>query len=242
MTDIRLFDSPEDLAAGAALFFADIAEESLRKRGRFAVALAGGSTPEQAYGLLAEPPLRDRIDWTRTEVFFGDERAVPPDHAESNYCMASRTLLSKVPLPDANIHRIEAERTDLEQAARDYERILRETLGATKVSPPRLDLILLGIGRDGHTASIFPGSEELARGPELVAHMLRTKTRDARLTLTFPVLNAARNVVFLVSGPAKAEIVSAVLEGHRGGDLLPPSRVMPEDGTLTFLLDRDAAP
>ena len=242
MTEVRQFESAEDLARGAALFFASVAEESLRVRGRFSVALAGGSTPERAYRLLAEPPLRDRIDWTRTEIFFGDERAVHIDHPDCNYRMADQALLSKVPVQETNIHRMEAERTDLEQAARDYEKVLRDTLGTTRASPPRLDLILLGIGLDGHTASIFPGTEEQARGPELVTHILRTKQRGSRLTLTFPILNDARNVVFLVSGSAKAKIVSAVLEGHRGGDLLPPSRVVPEAGTLTFMLDRDAAP
>jgi len=241
MTDIRTFDDRQSLAQGAAGFIAGLAEHALSARGRFSVALAGGSTPRDTYALLAQPPLLDRIDWSRTLIFFGDERAVPPDHEDSNYRMAHEVLLSRVPLPEENIQRMHAERNDLDAAAREYEAALRSLLGPPAGAPPRLDLVLLGIGPDGHTASIFPGTENQTRGPQLVTRIQRPQTREFRLTLTLPILNAASNVAFLISGASKASIVRSVLSGQRGADLLPASRIMPESGQLTYLLDQAAA-
>ena len=241
MTDIKLFDNREALALGAAQFIVDLAEQAQAERNQFSLALAGGSTPRATYALLAEPPLRDRINWSKTLIFFGDERAVAPDHQDSNYGMARAALLSKVPLPSANIQRMAAERTDLEGAAKDYAATLRRLLGPPVGAPPRLDLILLGIGSDGHTASIFPGTVEQTQGPELVTRIQQPQTREVRLTLTLPTLNAARNVAFLISGASKASIVRSVLNGQRGADLLPASRIMPGSGQLTYLLDNAAA-
>ena len=217
------------------------AEDAVAARGRFTLALAGGSTPRRLYGLLADArePFRDRVDWGRTHVFFGDERHVHPDGAESNYGMARAALLSKVPIRPEHVHRMRGEETDADAAARDYEAELRTALGAAPGEVPRLDLVLLGLGGDGHTASLFPGTAALDEPVRLAVAPWVERLGAHRITLTFPVLDAARAVAFLVSGADKAPRVADVLEG--AGAALPAGRVRPRDGELAWLLDAPAA-
>jgi 6-phosphogluconolactonase len=206
-------------------------------RGRGRIALAGGRTPEALYRLLADPPYRDQIPWESVEVFWGDERCVPPDHAESNYRMAHEALLSRVPIPPGNVHRMAGEAGDPSAAAGDYEAVLHRACGI----PPRLDVCLLGLGPDAHTASLFPGSPALEETPRSVAAVWVETFRAWRLTLTPPVLNAARYVIFLVCGADKAEALRAVLEGPAAPERYPAQIVRPPEGRVEWLLDREAA-
>jgi 6-phosphogluconolactonase len=242
--EIRILPDAPSIAREAAERFARAAGEALRDHGRFAVALAGGSTPRGLYALLAgegDPSYRDRVPWASTHVFFGDERAVPPDHPDSNYRMARETLLSRVPVPADQIRRIPAERPDPRAAAAEYERAIRNFFALPPGGRPRFDLILLGLGADGHTASLFPGSPALEETASLVASAYLEPLRSWRITLTLPAINAAARVVFLVSGSGKAEALRAVLRGPDGPGSPPARRVRPADGALTFLADRPAA-
>jgi 6-phosphogluconolactonase len=232
---------PDALARAAAGEVARRSEEAITARGRFMLALSGGNTPRRAYALLADPRegFRDRVDWTRTHVFFGDERQVHPDDAESNYGMASAALLREVPLPPGHVHRIRGEEADAEVAARGYEAELRSAFGLAPGELPRFDLVLLGLGADGHTASLFPGSAALEERSRLVVPPPVERLGVRRITLTLPVLDAARAVAFVVSGADKAERVADVLEGP--GAELPAGRVRPARGDLVWLLDAPAA-
>ena len=214
------------------------AQAAVSLRGRFTLALSGGHTPQGLHALLADPeePFRDRIAWAATEVFFGDERCVGPDHPESNYGSARASLFARVPLPPANVHRLRGE-DDPAAAAAAYEAELRRSVPSER-GVPRLDLVLLGLGRDGHTASLFPGTAALAEETRLVVANEVPQVGGFRLTFTFPLLCAARAVAFLVAGEDKAAPVANVLEGH--GDL-PAARVRPADGDLAWFLDEAAA-
>ncbi len=216
-------------------------QAAVAARGRAAVALAGGRTPREAYARLAEPPCREAVDWSRLEIFWGDERCVPPDHPDSNFRMAREVLLSRVPVPLANIHRLRGELEDPETAAREYEAVLRTTLRPLGDRPPRLDLVLLGLGPDGHTASLFPGTAVLREARSWVRPAWVEQLQAWRLTLTLPVINAARHVLFLVTGADKAPVVQAVLEGPRDPGRLPAQLVAPTEGRVEWLLDREAA-
>src|SRR5713101_6059808 len=232
---VTIVPDPDALADAAARLTVDVAAHAIAARGRFMWALAGGETPRATYARLALPPFRERVDWRRTWVFFGDERAVPPDHAASNYQMAHETLLSKVPIPAAQVLRIRGEAEDLEVAAAEYARALSEAFGTR----PRFDLVLLGLGVDGHTASLFPDSPVVREVFRAVAAVHVTAASiPQRLTLTLPVFNAAARVVFLVAGAEKAKVVKAVLGEHA---TLPAAMVRPADGELVWLLDRAAA-
>jgi 6-phosphogluconolactonase len=228
------------LAEAAADAFVEAATSAVAARGRFTVALAGGSTPRTAYELLATPPRSARVPWARTHVFFGDERGVEPGHPDSNYGMAHAALLAKVPIPAAQVHRIRGEAGDPEEAARDYARTLAEVFGTRRGELPRFDLVLLGVGVDGHTASLFPGSpavKEVFR-PVAAVHAAAAAIPQ-RFTLTLPVLNAAARLVVLVAGAEKAKVVRAAL-GDRGA-ALPAAMIAPAEGRLTWILDRAAA-
>ena len=227
----------------AADRFVAAAAQAARARGRFAVALAGGSTPEGLYQRLAAEPYRRQVDWSSVQVFWGDERCVPPDDAASNYRMAREALLDRVPIPAANIHRIRGEEEPA-LAAREYETTLREWFGMP-AGPPRpgagLDLVLLGLGPDGHTASLFPGSAALLerqcwalaeRGP-VAPHW--------RVTLTPVVIRAAREVIFLVTGEGKAPALHRALEGVVGQAAEPAGVVVPPEGEVRWLVDSAAA-
>jgi 6-phosphogluconolactonase len=206
----------------------DVAAAAIAARGRFRVALAGGSTPRALY-----PRLTDGIDWPRVEVFFGDERAVPPDDPQSNYRMARETLLARVPLPAAAVHRWRAEAADLDAAARDYEQAL-----CAGARPPWLDLALLGLGPDGHTASLFPGTAALAEETRLAVPVDLPAVGGRRLTLTYPALRGAGAVVFLVAGAEKAP---ALADALRPDSTLPAARVVHGPAPVTIFCDGAAA-
>jgi 6-phosphogluconolactonase len=236
--NLLVFDDAESLARGAAARVAELARESIGARGLFAVALSGGSTPRRVYELLAGAEFRGSIDWPNVHVFFGDERMVPPDHAESNYRMAREALLSKVDVPPENVHRIDGV-GDAAANASAYESELRGLFG--DVEWPRLDQVLLGMGDDGHTASLFPGTEVLKEQRLWVAPNWVEKLGAWRVTLTAPAINAARRVTFLVTGSAKAERLREVLKGGRDFARLPSQLIRPSDGTLEWFVDRAAA-
>ena len=236
--DVHLFDDAESLARAAAGRFAELAREAIGARGLFTVALSGGSTPHRVYELLAGEELRGDIDWRNVHVFFGDERMVPPDHAESNYRMANEALLSHVPVPRENVHRIDGV-GDAAANASAYEREMRGLFKG--VEWPRLDLVLLGMGDDGHTASLFPGTDVLNEARLWAAPNWVEKLGAWRVTLTAPAINAARHVAFLVTGAGKAARLHEVLKGERDPSRLPSQLIRPTDGTLEWFVDRAAA-
>ncbi len=234
----------DDLAARAADLVAQAAEAAIWARGRAMLALAGGSTPKVTYGLMAQPARRIRIDWARTFLFLGDERFVPPDDPSSNFAMVRRTLLAPVPVPARHAFPVPTQLGTAAAAAAAYAATLAEEFAiGDRGGPPRFDLILLGLGEDGHTASLFPGAASLSVSDRWVAATPPGTLPPPveRITLTFPVLNAARAVVFLVSGASKAEALRDVLEGRPSREERPAVGVRPADGTLTWLVDEAAA-
>jgi len=234
--EIRVADTPDELFRVAASEFVTLAAQAVRNNGRFSVALSGGSTPKKLYTLLAEQA--KAIPWDKSYFFFGDERHVPPDHPDSNYRMVNEAMFSKVPVPPGNVFRIQTEK-DTAVAAQEYEDTLRGFFELKPNQLPRFDLILLGVGPDGHTASLFPGSAALEETKRLVVANWVEKFKTYRITFTFPVLNHAACVMFLASGADKASILHEVLENPSAD--LPSQRVRPEDGRLVWLMDRDAA-
>jgi 6-phosphogluconolactonase len=235
--EIRVFPTPQALFDGAAAEFAARAAAAVQKNGRFTVALSGGSTPKALYSELAGESFR-ALPWNKIFFFWGDERHVPPDHRDSNYRMTYQSMLSKLPVPQDNIFRIKAEGEDAGAVAADYEQTLRTFFRLEKGCFPRFDLILLGLGPDGHTASLFPGTAALKESQRLVVAN-RVDAMDAdRLTFTFPVLNHAACDMFLISGAEKAERVHEILDE---GQNFPAAQVRPADGALLWMLDRAAA-
>jgi 6-phosphogluconolactonase len=227
----------DELARKAADEWVRIAGAAIAGSGRFAAALSGGNTPRSLYAVLAGPGFRDSISWDGVHLFWGDERAVPADHPDSNYRSAYETLLSKVPIPERNIHRIETE-LGPEKAAAAYEDLLRRFFALSGGASPRFDLILLGVGEEGHTASLFPGGGALREEKRLAVAAYVDKLKSHRITLTLPVLNHAANVFFLVSGQSKAKVVKEILGSH---SRLPAAEVQPANGRLLWLLDTPAA-
>jgi 6-phosphogluconolactonase len=238
--EIRTLTTPQELFAAAAEEVVRIAKEAISESGRFALALSGGSTPKSLYNLLATNA-KNEMPWDRTYFFWSDERHVPPDNPESNYRMADETMLSKVPVAKANVLRIEAENPDASAAALAYEQALQKFFAIEPGQVPKFDLILLGLGPDGHTASLFPGTAALQEKSRLVVSNWVAKFNTDRLTFTLPLLNAAHNVMFLVSGTDKATALQAVLEGDALGEQYPAKLVKPTDGKLIWLIDRAAA-
>ena len=212
--------------------------DAVHARGHCTVALSGGSSPRGVYQLLGAPAFRSRVRWNDIHFFWGDERHVPPDHPDSNYRMAVEAMLSKVPVPPANVHRVHSEVPDAERAAREYEDKIRACVEGLPI--PRFDLIHLGIGTDGHIASLFPGSTALEERQRLCVANWVPKLNASRITLTLPVLNAAHAVVFIAAGVEKASIVQQVL-GNAGESPLPAQLIRPADGDLSWMLDRAAA-
>ena len=233
--EVKILPDNAALTQTAAQEFHRLAESAVQERGRFSVALSGGNTPRAIYSLLASE--HKELPWDRIHVFWGDERHVPPDHPDSNFRMASESLLSKVPIPEKNIHRIHAE-LDAEAAAAEYDQQLVNFFHLSNHDWPRFDLIFLGIGEDGHTASLFPGSQALAETSHRVMANWVEKFKTFRITLTFPVLNHAAEVVFLVSGAGKAQVLNQVL--RPGANKYPAQSVRPENGRLLWLVDQDA--
>ena len=238
-SEIQQLADVQALYEAAAAAFDGAVREAVRDRGICRVALAGGSTPNGLYARLARDPWRGRLPWDAIEVFWGDERHVPPDHPDSNYQMAAGALLSRVPIPAARIHRVLAEDPDPEAAAAAYEAEVRAAF-ATPDGVPQFDLILLGLGSDGHTASLFPETSALAERQRLVVANWVRAMNTHRITLTLPVLNAARVVLFMVAGADKATAVHAVLQGGSSAPL-PAALVQPSSGRLVWLLDTAAA-
>jgi 6-phosphogluconolactonase len=236
-TDVRRSATPQDLFQAAAEEVIRVAKEAVQQRGRFTIALSGGSTPKNMYALIAANA--GGLPWDQIFFFWSDERHVPPDDPESNYRMAHDSLLSKVPVPAANIFRVPAEDPDAAAAAETYGQTLRKFFAAKSGEVPRFDLILLGLGPDGHTASLFPETAALQEKSRLVVANWVEKFKAHRITFTLPLLNAAREVVFLVSGTDKAAILHEVLEGK--GEKYPSQLVRPVDGKLIWFVDRAAA-
>jgi 6-phosphogluconolactonase len=229
------------LMEATASRFSELCGAAIAARGRFTCALSGGSTPRQLFTLLANPRLAARIDWSRVDFFWGDERCVPPDHPDSNYRMARETLLDAIKPAAERVHRMAGELAP-ELAATQYEELLHRFFDIPRTGPPAcFDLVLLGMGDDGHTASLFPGTPAVHEAKRwVVVNQLRADA-PFRLTLTFPVLNAANNIVFLVSGAGKAARVKQVLQGSGADAPLPAQLIRPTHGALEWMLDADAA-
>lgn len=242
--EIQVLGEARELGRAAAEEFVRLAAGAVEGRGAFSVALAGGSTPKSLYSLLAADSFRSRIPWEKSQFFWGDERHVPPDHADSNYRMAREAMLSKVPVPAGNVHRIRSENPDARKAADEYEAALRDFFLSRSLltnALPRFDLILLGMGPDGHTASLFPGTHAVRERERWVAAPWVDKFHTYRITLTPPVINNAACILFFVAGEEKAETLRAVLEGPEESDRYPSQIIRPTSGTLRWLVDRAAA-
>jgi 6-phosphogluconolactonase len=237
--EIRVLPDPAGAAEAAAREMVAAAGDCLRDHGVFLPAFSGGSTPRLLFQALAGAEFRPQVDWTRSRIFFVDERCVPPDDRRSNYRLARENLLDPLAIPPGNVFRMRGE-DDPARAADAYGKLLAAELPAAE-GPPRLDFVLLGLGPDGHTASLFPGTAavEETRRPVVANHV--PKLGEWRITLTLPVLNAARRAVFLVVGEEKRDIVAAVLKNEQRSPSLPASLVRPSDGSLIWVLDEAAA-
>jgi 6-phosphogluconolactonase len=240
--DIRIARDPQQLAQEAATLLHECSQSAIKSHGRFLLALSGGSTPKQLYQTLAAPPWKQTFDWPHTIFLFGDERCVPPDHPESNYGMTKTTLLEPLGTTPTHIYRMKGEDQAPEAAAREYEATIRVITHCPAPAIPSIDAVLLGLGEDGHTASLFPRTAALQDCGHLVTVGQAPKGIPSRLTMTLAVLNQANVVLFLVAGTGKARIVRTVLEPKTEADRrLPAALVKPEQGRLIWLVDRPAA-
>ena len=234
--------SAHDVCERAAEMWRTLSEQAVSERGHFYVALAGGSTPRELYQILTARGFRQQIDWANTEFFFGDERSVPPEDNDSNFRMVREALFEKIALPDSQIHRMHAEQDDLDEAAADYQNLIADRFNVDAAGlPPAFDLILLGMGTDGHTASLFPFTTALAEKQKWVVANDVPQLNTRRMTMTFPIINAARAIAFLICGEAKAQPLFEVLCGADNPDLFPAQRIVPQDGKITYFVDRSAA-
>jgi len=246
--EIRVYANGQELALEAAKEFARLADQYVVGLGRFTAVLSGGSTPRAMFSLLAEEPFSTSVPWASIYFFWGDERAVPPTHSGSNYRMATETLLSRVPVPPENIFRIRAELDDRERAAEEYSETIKQFFsggGAPGTAPlsawPRFDLVLLGMGSDGHTASLFPRTAALTVSDQIATTNYVQKLNAYRITLTSTTINNARNVAFLVAGEDKAQALKSVLEGAPDPQLYPSQQIQPRSGKLIWMIDEEAA-
>ena len=230
------------LARRTAQYFVEMVGEAVAGRGRARIAISGGSTPKAAFALLADPgqPWRSRMPWDKLELYWVDERCVPPDHPDSNYRMTREALLDHVPLKAEQIHRMEGELEPAVAAAR-YESMLRDTFRLEGAESPRFDLINLGMGPDGHTASLFPHTSALHELTRLVTTNFVPQMNSWRITLTWPVINQARSAFFLIGGADKAAVVHEVFTGPHDPERLPSQLIWPSSGILTLILDKAAA-
>jgi 6-phosphogluconolactonase len=236
---IAIYSDIDTLSQEAARYVVRVASESITTHGRFTLVLAGGSTPKKLYGLLASEPYRDQIDWALTEIFWSDERCVPPDSEDSNYHLAQEVLLSKVPISAAQIHRMPADAANRDQASLAYTQEIQRVFGTNGI--PSFDLIQLGMGPEGHTASLFPHQASLHEQTRLIIPVTVPKPPPPRLTFTPLLLNAATHVLFLVTGQDKADALQAVLEGEYNPDEYPAQIIRPTQGEVTWMLDPAAA-
>ncbi|GHO45136.1 6-phosphogluconolactonase [Ktedonospora formicarum] len=236
---ISSYSSLENLSQAAARYVIQVAQEAIADHGRFTFSLSGGNTPKALYNLLASEPYTSQIDWNLVELFWSDERCVPPDSADSCYKMALDTLISKIPVPANQVHRMLAEQDNRDAASQAYTDEMHRVFKTSDV--PEFDLILLGMGPEAHTASLFPHQPSLKENERLVMPVSVPKPPPARLTFTPPVLTAARHVLFLVTGQDKAEAVKEVIEGQHNPEEYPAQLVRPTQGEVTWLFDTAAA-
>jgi 6-phosphogluconolactonase len=241
--EVVVVRSPDDLALEGARRTRTAIREAVQARGRCTVSLAGGRTPRGVYEVLSRAPASadEAIDWTAVHLYFGDERHVPPEHADSNYRMVLESLVSRVPVPAGQVHRMRTEQADAASVAADYERQLAGHFSLGPHEWPRFDLVLLGMGSDGHTASLFPGTPVLEEREHLASAVWVASLQTSRVTLTYPVFNRARLVIVLVSGVEKAETLHAVLEGPSNPEQLPVQGIHPRPGRLVWIVDEGAA-
>ena len=237
--NIAIYPNIDILSHEAAQYIIRIATESITTHGRFTIALSGGTTPRKLYGLLGSEPYRSQIDWTLVHIFWSDERCVPPNSEESNYHLAHEVLLSKISIPAVQVHRMPADMPDRNAASQEYENEMRRVFETDGI--PNFDLIQLGMGPEAHTASLFPHQAALHEQQRLVVPVSVPKPPPDRLTFTPPLLNAARNVLFLVAGSDKADALHAVLEGPYNPDEYPAQIVRPPDGEVSWMVDTAAA-
>jgi 6-phosphogluconolactonase len=236
--DVRILSNIDAIAKRAAQDFLQSATHAVSEKGSFSVALAGGSTPKALYSLLAtDAALRSQLPWDKIYVYFGDERSVPPDHADSNFRMATETMLSKVPIKPEQIFRVKGEYKDTDKAAQEYEQALRTSFKIAEGQFPRFDLVFLGIGNEGHTASLFPGTKALHETKRLVVRNWVGKLYTNRITLTAPAISNAARVIFMVTGADKTLALKGILEGPYEPDQLPAQLIQPPNGKLTWLVD-----
>lgn len=237
-SQLQHFATASELQEAAARFIVRLLNEAIRARGTGTLILSGGSTPKAVYELLASEQFRSQLDWKNVHLFWGDERCVPPTHADSNYRMTNEALLQKIPVPPKNVHRIEGERLPRE-AAELYEKEIRIFFGLKASQRPRFDVTLLGMGEDGHTASLFPGTTILNETKRLVSDVFLPKFNAHRISMTYPTINNSRSILFLISGAGKAKILHEALEGEP--NRYPAQRVQPTHGTLFWLVDAAAS-
>ena len=237
MRYVRLYSTPDALSTAAAAFVCDLAVQAVRQHGRFSISLSGGTTPEKLFALLALPPYTEKMPWKQIHVFWGDERCVSYDDPRNNARMAQIMLLDKVGIPPGNIHRIRVELAS-DDAAVQYE---RELSAVFENERPRFDLVLLGIGNDGHTASLFPGAEVLKEQDRLVKACYVESQQMYRVTMTLPLINRAKTILFLVSGTGKADILKKLLNEEGAGGIYPAQMVKPQNGDVYWFVDEEAA-
>jgi 6-phosphogluconolactonase len=239
--EVRILPDGTAVAKRAAQKFAEAAAAAVKEKGSFSVALAGGSTPNTLYGLLVnDPALRAQVPWDKMQVFFGDERHVGPDHPDSNFRMATEAMIARSPMKPEQVTRIKGEYPDTEQAAREYEQAIRSSFKLVEGRFPRFDLVLLGMGSEGHTASLFPGTRALHEKQRIAVSNWVGKLLTDRITLTAPAINNAAQVIFMVTGADKAPALTAVLERVYEPDQLPAQLIQPTNGTLLWLVDTAA--
>lgn len=239
--EVRILRDSAVIAKAAAEKFVEAAATAVKEKGLFTVVLAGGSTPKTLYGLLVnDPGLRAKVPWAEMRVYFGDERHVPPDHQDSNFRMATEAMISKSPLKPAQVTRIKGEYPDPDRAATEYEQEIRAHFKLTEGQFPRFDLVLLGMGNEGHTASLFPGTKALHENRRIAVHNWVGKLLAERITLTAPAINNAAGVLFMVTGADKAPALTAVLERAYEPDQLPAQLIQPVNGALLWLVDEAA--
>jgi 6-phosphogluconolactonase len=239
---LHIYPDAEAASRAAARQVADAVRQAVAERGQFALVLSGGNTPRRLYELLAAPPLRDEVDWPKVLFFWGDERPVPPDHPQSNYRMAREALLGPLGIREGQVRRMKGEAVNLAAAALDYQNDISQALGnPAHGEPPAFDLVLLGMGADGHTASLFPATPALTETRQWVAANRVLKLDCTRLTMTPMLLNRARQVQFLVTGADKADALAEVLEGPLDVVRLPAQIIRPSAGKVDWFLDAAAA-
>jgi len=236
---VAVYPDLDTISQQAAQYIVRVANEAIVTRGRFTIALSGGNTPKKLYSLLGSEPYRSQIDWKLVDIFWSDERCVPPDNPDSNYRMAHEVLLSKIQIPAPQVHHMPADTPDREAASLAYTQEMQHVFGTNGI--PNFDLIQLGMGPEGHTASLFPHQPSLHETERLVIPVSVPKPPPDRLTFTPPILNAARNVLFLVTGADKADALHAVLEGEYNPDEYPAQIVRPPNGEVTWMVDTAAA-